>query len=296
VPLGSQCATPGILLDANDRPHLVYARAIPNGTTSFPSDVVHEWHDGAAWRRETIAQARTFAPSNEGPQLAFALASDGTPVVAWRLWEPYGQLEAARRDGSGWSVEALTSDLYDTTYGLMDVRPDPGGTIHLGAWSGPRLLVWSRPEDGSWSPEIAFTTARTIDKGMILPRADGVTLAYEYFEPLATYPMKLAGLTEADGSWGSPVELGAHGSTVGLPWAGASGGTRVAFVVPQDQPNGLLLHARDGEAEWVTLRLRQTTGTVRSWVGFDGTGHLLVLGHAGPAPGGMVSYVLYVER
>jgi hypothetical protein len=297
APMGTLFADPGILLDAAERPHIVYARAIPNGTTSWPSDIVHEWYDGTTWQSEVVAQ-RTLASTSAGVGIAFALAADGTPIIAWLRWTPYGYLEAAHRVGGAWVVEQLTTDAYSSAYRLVDLRASPDGTAYLAINGYSSLALWTRPDAGAWSATTIPTGSATyFDAAVLMPRPDGVTVAYQHYEPFADYPSQVASVTRAASGWDAPVEIGAYASGVGgLPWAAASSALRVAFAVPEANPDGLWVRSWGGTGAWTEARLRQTTYTDPCWVGFDAAGKLLVLSYAAPAQPGTATYVLYSEQ
>jgi hypothetical protein len=294
-PVGSLFADPGILLDAAGRPHVVYARATSSTTSSPPSDIVHEWHDGTSWQREVVAQ-RTLASSSAGAALSFALAPDGTPVIAWVLWSTLGDLEAAHRVDGAWVIEPLVTNPYPTWGQLLDLRVSPDGTAFL-AFSSPSLTLWTHPAGGAWSAEPVPTgSTGPVGGGVLMLRPDGLSVGYEHQgAPLETYPYQVASVTRRGGTWEAPVELGAHAGGVDR-WVAASSGARIAFAVPEASPDGLWIRSWDGVGGWSLTRLRQNTSAQSCWIGFDSAGKLLALTYGGPAGAGTATYVLYTEQ
>lgn len=288
TPLGDRIAAPGPVLDGAGHPHLVYLEDLPNGTTSFPSDLIHAWHDGAAWQQEVIARRSVDSDGNAQVQVFLALDAGGAPHVAWKNQDRVFP-EHAARTAAGWTVETLTSSRYDPNlaFALAGFGAAPDGALSLLVAGPGTLVLWSRPAGGAWAEEVAPTTGNVgfFFGGHLLPFSGGVTVAYPRFVQSDPLPYKVMVLTKAGAAWGAPVEVAAFetpGSS-GLPWVGATSGARTALLIPQGVPEGLWLYRWEAAAGWTAARLQQTTHWAANWLGYLPDGRLWLVTSTGTA-------------
>ena len=296
LPVGSLLAEPGLLLDPADHPHAVILKALPNGTSSFPSDLVHLWHDGSAWRQETLAR-RTVASSSASVGAEFALGPDGLPRVVWRNAGYDLAPEWAEMVGGLWAVAPVTTVLLGPGKDLpLRIAFGADGTAFRSLALGGVAVLQTRAPGGAWSEEVIPTGPFDGDPPRLLPITGGLHLAYQrfaYADDLSTHVLALGKL---GGAWGSPEELGAYAtSSSGQPKVQASRGEEAAFLVPEPRPEGLWLHRWRAGAGWEVTRLRQSTGWDRATPAFDSGGKLQILCPAEPWAVDPRRFVLYAE-
>lgn len=295
LPAGSLLAEPGLLLDGAGRPHVIYLRALPNGTTAFPSELIHTWYEGSAWQEEVVA-TRTFASHASSPEVWFALAPDGSPRVVWRNGGYDLSPELARKDAGIWTVAPLTTPLLGPG---LDFQPRvacaPDGTLYLAFASGGALVLRTVPPAGPASEE-SVTTGPFQDLHLLLPHEDGVVLACARYVHGEEAPFRTLALVKTGGTWAPPLELQAFDtSSTGQPWRGTARGGRVAFVVPTPVPDGLWCHRWQAGPGWTTVRLREHTGWERNTLLLDAGAHLTVLSPGAPTSADLRTYALYTE-
>lgn len=300
TPLGDRIAAPGPVLDAAGHPHLVYLEDLPNGTTSYPSDLIHAWHDGAAWQQEVIARRTVDSDGNGQVQVFLALDTGGTPHVAWKNWERTFP-EHATRTAAGWTVESLTSSLHDPNlaFSLESFGAAPDGTLSLLVAGPGTLVLWTRPPGGAWAEALVPATGNVgvFYGGQLLPFPGGVTVAYRRFAQADPLPYKLTVLTRTGATWGAAVEVAGFDTpgSSGLPLVGVADGARAALLVPQGLPEGLWLYRWEAAAGWSGARLQQSTGFSANWLGFLPGGRLWLVTSTG-APVTLEEATLGVTR
>jgi hypothetical protein len=272
APPGHLVVPPGPALDTQGRPHLLYLEDVPSGTIPGPADLVYAWHDGTAWQHE-VAARRTF------DRVFSTFGAGGEPHVAWQEWDRAFPEHAVRTAG-GWTVERLTSNLYDPilAYSIVGFGASADGALSMLIGTPTSLVLQTLPAAGGWAEEVVPTGP---DDGWLhgerlLLFTGGVTIAYCRS---AAVPYRLTTLTRTGGSWGAPVEVATMDTpgASGTGWTGASMGMRRALLVRQGAPEGLWLYRWDEVGGWDATRLRQTTGWETSWLGFTPAGKLWVL-------------------
>ena len=296
LPVGSLLAEPGLLLDADGHPHVVFLRALPNGTTSFPSDLVHAWHDGTAWRQEVLAQ-RTVASSSASVGAHFILGPDGWPWVAWRNAGFDLAPEWAERVAGTWVVAPVTTALLGPGRDFpLWLALGADGTCFRSLAQGGQAVLQSRAPGGSWTEEAVPAGDFDGEAPRPLPVTGGLLLAYHRTRFGEDLPDRVVALGRLGGVWGTPEELGAYAtSSSGQPWAGASRDGEAAVLVPEPRPEGLWLHRWKAGSGWKVLRLRQSPGWDRSTAAFDVAGRLQVLCPAEPWATDPRHFILYAE-
>ncbi|HEY3450613.1 MAG TPA: fibronectin type III domain-containing protein [Myxococcales bacterium] len=300
VPSGdTQWAQPYFLLDARDRPQLVFVqRSGPNGQAF---DIVHGWTDetGQVLQTEKIA-TRVLARANAS-SLAFAVDGAGGMHVVWAS-EPSGSdpdFEYATNATGTWKVEALP-DTGLTSYSTAALRlcVDPQGGLHAVVDQFSKLLLAERPAGGDWTWEQVSTGdgsgGQAFYKGETAQCACPAASDFRVFFGLtassnSAYETVLA--HKSNGAWMAPQIIATqpnHG-TPGLRVAVRPDGLRQAVRV--SSADGVMLYVDDG-AGWKPTLVGPISGPEPS-LGFKPDGSLYLLEHG---PGSPIHWVLYEEQ
>ena len=296
LPIGSLVAEPGLLMDAAGHPHAVFLKALPNGTTSFPSDLVHAWHDGSAWQQETLAR-RTVASSSASVGASFVLGPEGWPCVAWRNAGYDLAPEWAEKVAGAWVVQPVASTLLGPGRDFaLRLAVGAEGTLFLSLAQGGTAVLQTRAPGGAWNEAVVPTGSFDGDAPLPLPVTDGLLLAYHRIRFGEDLPDRIVALLRSGDSWGAPEEVGAYAtSSAGQPWTCASREGEAALLVPEPRPEGLWLYRWSRAGGWRGLRLRQSTAWDRSTAAFDASGKLQVLSPAEPWAADPRRFVRYAE-
>ncbi|MDP1830842.1 MAG: hypothetical protein Q8K67_02200 [Geothrix sp.] len=150
VPNNAQSwSDPYFLLDSQDRPHLLYTRAVVQGTQEVA--LMHAWKDAAGWQSEEIAR-RTL--SSAMPAYTFSLDAQDQLHILWLKSNGTLQdLEYAAKGSDGtWVIEGLTGMSSQYSLGSFRLAVDPTGQPHVlvGAWQELFHLTRS---SGTWAVE-----------------------------------------------------------------------------------------------------------------------------------------------
>ena len=297
-PLGTWALLePGALVDGLGHPHAAFAWRDP-ALLSGPMDLRHTWHDGTAWREETVASRILNFSTSRDPR--FALAGDGTPHLLWSSYDAGGQgiLEYAVKEGGTWVIQTISSSAWSTlnAVGLTAFQVSDEGTAYLALGlpstnvATGQLFLQRRPSGGSWSEEPV--PASGVQPGIgdplvLMPTgAFQLDLLYNVWDLSdAETPWHVTALRKS-GTWGLPVtvfRLPASGSQPRLTAVLDPAGARMA--APQWPATLHLLDPALGG--WRNLAFPATYGFGPIW--FDPAGHLHVLtlqtySHANPLP------------
>ncbi len=133
-------------LDSFNRPHIAYIVR----TDEDNSDLRYAYFNGATWEIEVLddGEEMCFYPS-------LAVDSENRPHIAyshgpfdWPFWE--GDLRYAYNDGTGWSIEKVSDEIY----GDLSIAIDSGGKPHI-AFLGGGLKHAYKDDVGQWIIESA---------------------------------------------------------------------------------------------------------------------------------------------
>jgi hypothetical protein len=286
-PAGWLLAAQAFAFDGAGRPHVLYVNVDPAPVTPDATDLVHAWDDGQGWQTEVIARRTFDFDPNSLAEAYLAFDADGAPHAVWKRFDRTFP-EHATRGAGGWTVETLSSSLYDPilAYALLGFAATPDGALHTLVAGPGKLILSSRPPGGAWSEEVVPTTGAVgyFEGGALLADASRVTVAYVRLDQLAARPQRLHVISRSGGVWGAPVEVtgyGAGGST-GQPTLAATDGTRMALLVPQGDPEGLWLYHSDAAGAWQATRLLNSTQWDGCGLGFHANGKLWALAPATP--------------
>lgn len=255
-------AYPGLALDPQRLPHAVYALGFFG-----PSNLVHAWHDGEAWRSEDLGPI-----SSTGDRVGFDVAPDGTVLAAWAA---SGSVLVARRSPEGLSTESVP--VVELPSGSPFVAGDASGGVHVVVWSATGSVHLHRDPGGAWTsepiPAVPFPLA-------LLAHARGLALVGEYSGSAWI-------LERTAGGWGTVETLGTSGP-YHLGAARSPDGERIAVAAGAGT-----LWLRDGAG--TTTRTWTQAGHTMA-VGFGPTGKAWVLSGIDAWPNGATNPVaLYDE-
>ena len=127
----SFATSPTLALDANDRPHVVYA--------ARDADAVRYAHyDGSSWRRRTVASGFTDR------RVGLAIDAQGHPHISYPD-HANGVLKYATWNGSSWSTQTVGSASGTDTH--SDLALDAAGGVHIAYsdQSTATLRYWYSP-------------------------------------------------------------------------------------------------------------------------------------------------------
>jgi hypothetical protein len=149
---------PGMKLDAQGLPHVVYTRHQASGD----AQIIHGSPNGAVWREDVITVRSQDV--RVSPVQAFDLDTAGNPMIVWMF---NGALEAASKSGGAWQVSSLAA-VYPNTSELKTstVFADQAGTVHLligdsGAIGHASPIRHLTPRAGAWTSETLPVPAGT---------------------------------------------------------------------------------------------------------------------------------------
>jgi len=283
----------GLFADGAGHPHTVYLDDYPEQATT---QIVHEWHDGSAWRTETIDATSL---------LQAAVTSDATVHVLTRRREQSGLYTSVYVVGAGGSFTPkdlvpsvlpppLTSDA--CVEPRMDVGSDGTAWVVFTCFTGPGstdFVLFRRSVAGVWSEEL-------LPFGGIGPTAliiggPGASAAVVEGPLEGGVTDRVVHVRSASG-WGAAETL--PSSVASMSWRGAmmsADGSRVVAVL-FDYPEAVDLAVRT-PAGWTAVELGSpciaTGGTVR--LGQTASGALEVT-VPGPEPAaGRPNASIYVE-
>ena len=229
---------PAILADASGNPHTVFFTGYPDWPET---ELVHEWFDGSAWRREVVVTA-------PGPDAVFGVAGDGTLHVLGSRREvsgAYTTVHHVTAAGTVISTDVVATVLPPSPSGQawyewnrsLSVAPD--GTAWLAmTYSAPPLanpdfVVFRCSSAGTWSQELAPPSDGYGSASVVAGSAESGALLFDESVRLRT----------ASG-WG-PVE------SPGLPYEGM---TRLGAALSPDGARLLLLASRYPDGVWLSIR------------------------------------------
>jgi hypothetical protein len=229
---------PGILADASGNPHTAFFTGYPDRPDT---ELVHEWFDGSAWRREVVVTA-------PGPEAVFGVAGDGTLHVLGSRREVSGAYTTVHHVAAAGTVNS--TDLvatvlppspsgqawYDWSRSLS-VAPDGTAWMVL-TYSAPPLantdfVVFRRSSTGTWGQELAPPSGGYGTASVVAGSAESGALLFDESVRVRT----------ASG-WG-PAE------SPGLPYEGM---TRLGAALSPDGARMLLLVSRYPDGVWLSIR------------------------------------------
>jgi hypothetical protein len=266
-----------VALDANGRPHAVYAE-LTSTPPQTKAAIVHVWNDGRGWQREQLA-TRPSTPINASPDIAFDLGLDGTLHAAWFGPHPAlpGALEVASLVNGAWVLEDVAQALgaaFNQTWTQLVMAGDETGAPHLILTTGVDVPVHVFRDAGGWHAESlptlpGFDIATRYQLQSALAGAGRLTL-FEYARNFTTFETSLMVVERTTSGWADGIALGAP-NLFPFRAAHSADGTRVAVTVP-----GPLLDF--SRTEKLLIRVDGTT-LERSFFKADGT--FLSLGFSG---------------
>lgn len=216
---GDAGASAQLVLDGNDRPHILYTQ------TAGSSALRHAWYDGVTWRDELVVD---LAPNQYFTVRPLRLAAAGTLLAAaWQDPSTNRAVVALRQPDGVWAVqpEAPVGQNSQFSLALWNSRP-------AFAWydtGGQQLLFAGLDENGQWQQETVDSSRNPGEYNSIAVSPDGIVhIAYFEREGLDLRYARRA----LEGGW-TPLTLHSFGNA-GLTTAIAldSGGfPHIAFVV-----------------------------------------------------------------
>lgn len=232
----------------------------------------HAVRESGRWQASTVdAQALAGADRADGP--ALALATDGTPRIAYRRTSVTGvvQLAVASRRGPGWSVDPLP---LDGRVGPRSLTVDASGTARLATVDGlgQSMAAWERTPEG-WRLGHAESLAPNRGDGppLVLDPKGAMRFAgWHRAAPTTTAPVTLRWVEQTTSGW--RTETLATVPDVGTRVAIALAGNGVARVAAVDASGAVRLYAR-GASGWIAETLEGQVGRAAAIdlaVGADG--------------------------
>jgi hypothetical protein len=264
-------------MDALGHPHAVYADGRPAGASwTDPVDIVHAWHDGTAWQRETIAR-RAISPGYASQIVRFDMGPEGTLHAAWQaLTETQYPTEVASRRGGVWKLSDATAALpagcgAGGVPGAVAqclnhwVVGDASGNPHLVVVNWDHTLAHLWMTSSGWSSE-AIPTAGAVnvlwaDVSTLRVLGGGEGPAVVYQRPNVDSDNTIFTIVRGSAGWSAPAPISALGRPFYL-WDAARSldGKRVAVAAPfaefQATDGALWIREEDGsvsEKKWFTM-------------------------------------------
>jgi hypothetical protein len=306
---GAVLFLPGVVMDRAGHPHAVLADG-PEGPVhpwQDPVDIVHVWHDGAAWQRELIAR-RVISPGDATQIVRFDMGPDGTLHASWQTQTSSSYpIEVASRTDAGWTISDATAAL---PAGCANggqpgsvarcvnhfVVGDAHGAAHLVVvgWDYTLAHVWST--NGRWSSE-AIPTAGGVsvlwgdfEVFRVLGGGDGPAIVYQRGEIEGDGPV-FAMVRETTG-WSAPAVV--SNSFYGGGWDAARSpdGARIAVATAGEVGH---LWIREADGSVVEKRWFSAGGDFAVGFGLDGKAWV-ASGLASYTSTGSVPIIVFDER
>jgi hypothetical protein len=240
-------AEPGVLVDAQGRPHGVFTWPAVQGSRQMV--IEHVWHDGSTWRFEEIARRPLRVSSPRGPGIAFALDDTGAPRLCWYnagADAPSHEFAARNLDGT-WSTETLDG-APDNPLAIAHSRlaVDASGVPWFLLSDGKTLALARRQGAGAWTWETVPSGSITLDNGSFqdLACTDAGTSVFFARRSATSGLVDLCEIRKTSSTWGSITCLDTARQIyfpANSPLARTQDGTRLALTISLDSGNHLYL-------------------------------------------------------
>lgn len=294
-------AQPGIRLDSNGHPHLIYYTR--TGSDAAPMIITHAWFDGSSWKTQEVARRSLLMVSGISI-IGFDVTTSGVVHVFWQLGDgPLGNhIEYATNEGGPWKFSSVVSNVIDlnaSSVFYVTINAAQDGTIYLcvptiAQGIGCQVLVFSRRINQSWVEELAPLSPGqvvTTNSVLLLPiSASAFDLLYYKNQP-NNADTDLMCSSKRDGLWGQPELIASRRSSGFAPkiWGAVTkDGSRTAAGVCIPDPTSLysnltssmLLYTRGIDKHWAKTTLTNSSKTeleVNYLLGFDTSNRLFAL-------------------
>jgi hypothetical protein len=286
----------GLFSDAAGHPHTVYSDGYLSQATT---EVAHEWHDGSAWRTETVTSIPDL--------LQAAVTADGVVHALARRRESSGSYTSVYVAGSGGSF--ASRDLVPSvlpplppmsSWGCldptMDVAAEGTAWVLFTCGSGPggtTFVLFRRSAAGVWTEELLPFGGGGVAATAIAGSGQSAAVIDRSFN--ASGMDWVVHLRSATG-WGNAEILPSNFRA--MDWRGAVMSPDGKRVVAQfsDYPNGIRLAIRTPTGWESVLLGSPSMGTDRVIrMGHTATGALVITAPDGQAAAGRPNASIYLE-
>lgn len=285
-------ASPGLVSDPQGHPHLVFTRAVAQGSRQVA--LVHAWYDGRAWRDEEITQTTLYTNAavpvfvlpqgSQHPSVLFLASTLDLTYVTWA------------EDGT-WQTETLASILpAGFVCDRVSMTLDGAGAPVVLAEGYPRPQVLRRTGANAWIAEaLPSSLADYQGAGALVATADGdLHLFLGQQQTFLSSAYNLLWSRRSGGEWSAPAvlaDLSTYPDSGTIQATANPEGTRVIVACPTSLGSTLLVYA---QGAWNHVALGPHPA--RPLLGFMADGKLRLLRLSGLAyPNGWSDYVLYTE-